>query len=35
VVDFSYDTSQGTKQAKFIVQRSGDNHFGIYPVWHL
>jgi len=35
MVDFSYDTSQGTKQAKFLVQRSGDNHFGIYPTWHL
>ena len=35
MVDFSYDTSQGTKQAKFVVQRSGENHFGIYPAWHL
>ncbi len=35
MVDFSYDTSQGTKQAKFVVQRSGENHFGVYPAWHL
>lgn len=35
IVDFSYDTSSGTKQAKFVVQRSGETHFGFYPVWHL
>jgi len=34
-VSFSYDTATGTKQAKFIVQRSGQTHFGLYPVWHL
>jgi hypothetical protein len=34
-VGFSYDTSSGTKQGKFIVQRSGETHFGLYPVWHL
>jgi hypothetical protein len=35
VVDFSYDTSSGAKQGKFVVQRSGDTHFGFYPAWHL
>jgi hypothetical protein len=35
IVDVSYDTSRGTKQAKFVVQRSGETHFGFYPVWHL
>ena len=35
IVDFSYDTSSGTKQGKFVVQRSGETHFGLYPVWHL
>jgi hypothetical protein len=34
-VDVTYDSSSGSKQAKFVVQRSGDTHFGIYPVWHL
>jgi hypothetical protein len=34
-VDVTYDTAGGTKQVKFIVQRSGQTHFGIYPVWHL
>jgi hypothetical protein len=35
IVDFSYDTSSGTKQAQFVVQRSGESHFGFYPAWHL
>jgi len=34
-VSFSYDTTGGSKQAKFTVQRSGETHFGLYPVWHL
>jgi hypothetical protein len=34
-VDITYDTSAGSKQAKFLVQRSGQTHLGIYPVWHL
>jgi hypothetical protein len=34
-VEVTYDTSAGSKQAKFLVQRSGETHFGIYPVWHL
>jgi hypothetical protein len=34
-VSFSYDTTSGSKQAKFAVQRSGDTHFGLYPAWHL
>jgi len=35
MVAFTYDTSTGSKQAKVAVQRSGQTHFGIYPVWHL
>jgi hypothetical protein len=35
VVAFTYDTSAGSRQAKVIVQRSGETHFGIYPAWHL
>ena len=34
-VEVTYDTSAGSKQAKFIAQRSGQTHFGIYPVWHV
>ena len=34
-VAVTYDTSGGSKQAKFLVTRSGQTHFGIYPVWHL
>jgi hypothetical protein len=34
-IAFTYDTSAGSKQAKAVVQRSGQTHFGIYPVWHL
>ena len=35
MVAFTYDTAAGSKQAKVIVQRSGQTHFGIYPAWHL
>src|SRR5260370_11344530 len=34
-VSFSYDTTGGSKQATFTVQRSGETHFGLYPAWHL
>ena len=34
-VDVTYDTPSGSKQAKFMVQRSGQTSFGIYPLWHL
>jgi hypothetical protein len=34
-VDITYDSSGGSQEAKFVVRRSGDTHFGIYPVWHL
>jgi hypothetical protein len=34
-IDVTYDSSSGSKQAKFITQRSGQTHFGIYPSWHL
>jgi hypothetical protein len=35
MVAFTYDTSGGSKQAKAVVQRSGQTHLGIYPAWHL
>ena len=35
IVDFSYDTAAGSKQGKFVVQRSGETHFGLYPDWHV
>lgn len=35
LVAFSYDTSSGTKQAKFIVQQSGAKSLFLYPSWHL
>jgi hypothetical protein len=35
IVSVSYDTTSGTKQTKFVVQRSGETHFGLYPAWHL
>jgi hypothetical protein len=34
-VNFSYETSGGTKQGTFSVERSGESSFGFYPVWHL
>ena len=34
-VEVTYDSSGGSKQAKFLVRRSGETHFGIYPVWHV
>jgi hypothetical protein len=34
-VSFDYDTSAGTKQAKFIVQQGSEKRFGFYPLWHL
>jgi hypothetical protein len=35
LVSFSYGTSSGSKQGKFVVQRSGEKRFAFYPVWHL
>jgi hypothetical protein len=35
MVDFSYETRSGTKSAQSVVQRSGRNQFGLYPVWHV
>jgi hypothetical protein len=34
-VNFSYETSGGTKQGTFSVERAGENTFGFYPVWHV
>src|SRR5258708_4910655 len=31
----TFDTSNGAKQAKFLVQRSGDKRFGFYPIWRM
>src|ERR1700674_158842 len=31
----TFDTSKGTKQARFLVQRSGDKRFVIYPIWRV
>jgi hypothetical protein len=30
-----FDTSKGTKQARFLVQRSGDKRFVFYPIWRV
>jgi hypothetical protein len=35
IVNFSYDTAGGSKDGRFVVQRSGETHFGLYPDWHL
>jgi hypothetical protein len=34
-VNFSYETSGGTKQGALSVERSGQTSFGFYPVWHV
>jgi hypothetical protein len=34
-VNFSYETSGGTKQGTLSVERSGETSFGFYPVWHV
>jgi hypothetical protein len=34
-VNFSYETSGGTKQGTLSVERSGQTSFGFYPVWHV
>jgi hypothetical protein len=31
----TFDTSKGTKQARFLVQRSGDKRFVFYPIWRV
>lgn len=31
----TFDTSKGSKQAKILVQRSGDKRFGFYPIWRV
>jgi hypothetical protein len=33
LVSFTYSTSAGSKQAKFVVQRSGQTRFAVFPVW--
>ena len=35
IVNLSYDTAGGSKQAKFIVQQGGEKSFGLYRLWHL
>jgi hypothetical protein len=34
-IEVTFDTSKGTKQAKFLVQRSGDKRFVFYPIWRV
>ncbi len=34
-VDFSYRTSSGAKQAKFVLQRSGDTRLAVFPIWQI
>jgi hypothetical protein len=34
-VSFAYDTTSGTQQGKFVVERSGENRFGLIPDWHV
>jgi hypothetical protein len=34
-VAVTFDTSKGTKQAMFLVQRSGDKRFVFYPIWRV
>ncbi len=34
-VSFTYDTSSGTKDGKFLVKRSAQNNLQIYPGWQL
>jgi hypothetical protein len=34
-VAVTFDTSKGTKQARFLVQRSGDKRFVFYPIWRV
>jgi hypothetical protein len=31
----TFDTSKGSKQANFLVQRSGDKRFVFYPIWRV
>ena len=37
IVAASYETSAGSKQGNFVVQRSGEKRFAIYPrgAWWL
>ena len=34
-VDFSYDTVSGSKQAKFVAQRSAETHLLLYQGWRV
>lgn len=35
IVSFAYDTSAGSKQGQLLVQRSGENRFGLIPDWRV
>lgn len=35
IVAASYETSAGSKQGNFVVQRSGEKRFAIYPAWRV
>jgi hypothetical protein len=34
-VNVSIQTSKGTQQAQFVVERSGQRRYGLYPIWHV
>jgi hypothetical protein len=34
-VDVTYATASGSQQAKFVVQRSAETHFLLYPGWNI
>ena len=35
IVSFAYDTSAGSKQGQLVVERSGENRFGLIPDWRV
>lgn len=35
LVSVTFATSQGSKQTKILVKRSGDKRFGLYPIWRV
>ena len=34
-ISVTFDTSRGSKQARFLVQRSGEKRFVFYPIWRV
>jgi hypothetical protein len=35
VVSVSIQSTKGTRSAQFLVQRSGERRYGLYPIWHV